>query len=50
MQDPYELLKNTQKVILTNSDGLDTYVLVAWLKEQGVAEVICVAGNVGRLD
>lgn len=49
MQNPYELLKQTQKVILAYSGGLDTSVLVAWLKEQGVAEVICVAGNVGQI-
>ncbi|MDI9490291.1 MAG: argininosuccinate synthase [Clostridiaceae bacterium] len=49
MQNPYELLKNTKKVILAYSGGLDTSVLVTWLKEQGVAEVICVAGNVGQI-
>ena len=38
-----------QKAILAYSGGLDTTVLVPWLKEQGVAEVICAAADVGQI-
>lgn len=36
------------KVVLGYSGGLDTSVIVPWLKETYNAEVICMAGNVGQ--
>lgn len=39
----------SKKVILAYSGGLDTSVLIPWLKENGVEEVICAAGNVGQV-
>lgn len=48
--DPMKKLQNADKVILAYSGGLDTSVLVTWLKEQGVKEVICVAGNLGQIE
>lgn len=50
MHHNYDLLKKTKKVILAYSGGLDTSIMVAWLKEQGVEEVICVAGNLGQIN
>ncbi len=49
MQDFYKVLKNTKKVILGYSGGLDTSIMVTWLKENGVKEVVCVAGNYGQI-
>lgn len=49
MQEPYQILKNANKVILAYSGGLDTSIMVPWLKEHGVKEVICVAGNFGQI-
>lgn len=49
MKKEYEILKNAEKVVLAYSGGLDTSVLVTWLKEQGVKEVICVSGNLGQV-
>lgn len=46
----YEILKNADKVVLAYSGGLDTSVLVSWLKEQGVKEVICVSGDLGQVE
>ena len=36
------------KVVLGYSGGLDTSVIVPWLRENYDAEVICMAGDVGR--
>lgn len=47
--DQYTTLQNAKKVILAYSGGLDTSVLVTWLKEHGVEEVVCVAGNLGQI-
>ena len=38
------------KVVLGYSGGLDTSIIVPWLKENYQAEVICMAANVGRND
>ena len=48
-KDPMTVLKEAEKVILAYSGGLDTSVLVTWLKEAGVKDVICVAGNLGQI-
>jgi len=37
------------KVVLGYSGGLDTSVIVPWLKENYGAEVVCMAGDVGQL-
>ncbi len=37
-----------QKVILAYSGGLDTSVIIQWLKENMGLEVICFAANVGQ--
>ena len=36
------------KVVLGYSGGLDTSVIVPWLRENYSAEVICMAGDVGQ--
>ena len=36
------------KVVLAYSGGLDTSVIVPWLRETYDAEVICVAADVGQ--
>lgn len=36
------------KVILAYSGGLDTSIIISWLKENYGCEVICVVGNVGQ--
>lgn len=36
------------KVVLGYSGGLDTSVIVPWLRERYGAEVVCMAGNVGQ--
>jgi len=36
------------KVVLGYSGGLDTSVIVPWLKENYAAEVVCMAGDVGQ--
>jgi argininosuccinate synthase len=37
-----------KKVVLTYSGGLDTSIIIPWLKENyDNSEVICVSGNVG---
>ena len=38
------------KVVLGYSGGLDTSIIVPWLKENYQAEVICMAANVGQND
>ena len=36
------------KVVLAYSGGLDTSIIIPWLKETYGCEVVCVAGNVGQ--
>src|SRR5688500_16589003 len=38
----------TPRVVLAYSGGLDTSIIVPWLREQYGAEVICVAADVGQ--
>src|SRR3954465_348918 len=38
------------KVVLGYSGGLDTSIIVPWLKEHYQAEVICMAADVGQND
>ena len=42
--------KHYKKVVLAYSGGLDTSIIIAWLKENYGCEVIAVAGNVGQGD
>ena len=37
-----------EKVVLAYSGGLDTTVIIPWLKENFDYEVICVCGNCGQ--
>ena len=39
-----------QTVVLAYSGGLDTSIIVPWMKEKYGVEVVCVAGDVGQLD
>lgn len=41
-------MKNYKKVVLAYSGGLDTSIIIPWLKETYGCEVIAVAGNVGQ--
>lgn len=41
-------MKKFNKVVLAYSGGLDTSVIIPWLKENYGCEVICVVGNVGQ--
>lgn len=46
-------MQNSQKykkVVLAYSGGLDTSIIITWLKENYGCEVIAVAGNVGQAD
>lgn len=44
-------MKNYKKIILSYSGGLDTSIMIPWLKENyGGSEIICVTGNVGQGD
>src|SRR5690554_3791887 len=43
-----ERMSEKQKVILAYSGGLDTSVIIPWLKENYDYEVIAVAGNLGQ--
>ena len=43
-------MKQFKKVVLAYSGGLDTSIMITWLKENYGCEVICVAGNVGQAD
>ena len=44
-------MKEIKKVVLAYSGGLDTSVLIPWLKEHyNNCEVIAVSGNVGQAD
>ncbi len=42
------MIKKYNKVVLAYSGGLDTSVIIPWLKENYSAEVICVVGDVGQ--
>ena len=43
--------KNIKKVVLAYSGGLDTSIIIPWLKEHyNNCEVIAVSGNVGQGD
>ena len=43
--------ENIKKVVLAYSGGLDTSIIIPWLKENyNNCEVIAVAGNVGQAD
>ena len=48
-KNEYEILKEAKKVILAYSGGLDTSVMVTWLKENGANEVICVSVDLGQV-
>ena len=37
-----------EKVILAYSGGLDTSIIISWLKENYGYDVICVCGDVGQ--
>ena len=41
-------MKKYNKIVLAYSGGLDTSVLIPWLKENYGAEIIAVSGNVGQ--
>ena len=41
-------MKKYNKVVLAYSGGLDTSIIIPWLKENYGCEVICVSGNVGQ--
>ena len=41
-------MSEIKKVVLAYSGGLDTSIIIPWLKENYDCEVICVSGNVGQ--
>ncbi len=41
-------MSDIKKIVLAYSGGLDTSVMVSWLKETYNAEIICVCGDVGQ--
>ena len=43
-------MKKYNKVVLAYSGGLDTSIIISWLKENYDCEVIAVVGNVGQKD
>lgn len=43
-------MKKYNKVVLAYSGGLDTSIIISWLKENYNCEVIAVVGNVGQKD
>lgn len=43
-------MKKFNKVVLAYSGGLDTSIIISWLKETYGCEVIAVVGNVGQTD
>jgi len=45
-----QLLEKAKKVVLAYSGGLDTSIILKWLKEEYGAEVIAFAANVGQGD
>ena len=50
LDNEYEVLKQAKKVVLAYSGGLDTSVIVTWLKEKGAKEVICVSVDLGQVE
>lgn len=50
LKKEYEILKEANKVVLAYSGGLDTSVMVTWLREHGVKEVICVSVDLGQVE
>lgn len=50
IKNEYEILKQANKVVLAYSGGLDTSVMVTWLREHGVKEVICVSVDLGQVE
>ncbi|MCQ2475837.1 MAG: argininosuccinate synthase [Clostridia bacterium] len=43
------MMKEIKKVVLAYSGGLDTSIIISWLKENyNNCEVVCVSGNVGQ--
>src|SRR4030095_5492890 len=42
--------QKVKKVVLAYSGGLDTSIIIPWLKENYGCEVIAMAGNVGQED
>lgn len=50
LKNEYEILKEANKVVLAYSGGLDTSVMVTWLREHGVKEVICVSVDLGQVE
>ena len=40
--------RNIDKVVLAYSGGLDTSVIVPWLKENYNCEVVCFCANIGQ--
>lgn len=49
MKNEYEILKEADKLVLAYSGGLDTSVIVKWLKENGANDIICVSGDLGQV-
>lgn len=49
LKNEYEILKGADKVVLAYSGGLDTSVMVTWLKENGANDVICVSVDLGQV-
>lgn len=49
MTKEYEILNKAEKVILAYSGGLDTSIMITWLKNQGVKNVVCVSGDLGQI-
>ena len=43
-------MSEKEKVVLAYSGGLDTSIIIPWLKENYGCEVIAVCGNVGQKD
>src|SRR3990170_2390255 len=39
-----------QRIVLAYSGGLDTSIIVPWLREHYDAEVICVAADIGQVE
>ena len=37
-----------EKVVLAYSGGLDTSIIISWLKENYDYDVVCVCGDVGQ--
>src|SRR5881628_2297564 len=42
--------RNVKRVVLAYSGGLDTSIIVPWLKENYGCEVVCYCSNVGQGD